>query len=32
MDPLDHFIKRELRCKAYLRYVDDLALFSDSKA
>ena len=32
LDPLDHFIKRELRCKAYLRYVDDLALFSDSKA
>jgi hypothetical protein len=31
MDPLDHFIKRELRCPAYLRYVDDLALFSDSR-
>jgi len=31
LDPLDHFIKRELRCPAYLRYVDDLALFSDSK-
>jgi len=26
-----HFVKRELRCPAYLRYVDDLALFSDSK-
>ncbi|MBY0474655.1 MAG: RNA-directed DNA polymerase [Nitrosomonas sp.] len=27
----DLFIKRELGCKAYLRYVDDFALFSDSK-
>lgn len=32
MNPFDHFIKRELRCKAYLRYVDDFALFSDSKS
>ncbi len=31
LDPFDHFVKRELRCLAYLRYVDDLALFSDSK-
>ena len=31
MNPLDHFIKRELGCHGYLRYVDDLALFSDSK-
>ena len=31
LDPFDHFIKRELRCQAYLRYVDDFALFSDSK-
>jgi RNA-directed DNA polymerase len=31
LDPLDHFVKRELRCPAYLRYVDDMALFSDSK-
>jgi hypothetical protein len=30
--PLDLFVKRELGCKAYLRYVDDFALFSDSKA
>ena len=28
LDPLDHFVKRELRCPAYLRYVDDMALFS----
>jgi len=31
LNPLDQFIKRELRCTAYLRYVDDMALFSDSK-
>jgi hypothetical protein len=31
LDPFDHFVKRELRCRAYLRYVDDLALFSNSK-
>ena len=31
MNPFDHFVKRELRCPAYLRYVDDMALFSDSK-
>ena len=30
LDPLDHFIKEELRCPHYVRYVDDLALFSDS--
>lgn len=32
LHPLDCFIKRELRCKAYLRYVDDFAVFSNSKA
>jgi len=32
MNPFDWFIRRELRCDAYLRYVDDFALFSDSKA
>ena len=31
LNPFDHFIKRELRCKGYLRYVDDFALFSNSK-
>jgi RNA-directed DNA polymerase len=31
MNPLDHFVRRQLRCPAYLRYVDDMALFSDSK-
>jgi hypothetical protein len=31
LNPFDHFIKRGLGCKGYLRYVDDMALFSDSK-
>ncbi len=31
MNPFDWFVKRELGCKAFLRYVDDMALFSDSK-
>jgi RNA-directed DNA polymerase len=31
MDPFDHFVKRKLACRGYLRYVDDYALFSDSK-
>jgi hypothetical protein len=31
LDPFDHFVKRELRCKAYLRYVDDMAIFSNDK-
>ena len=31
LDPFDHFVKRQLRCKAYLRYVDDFALFSNDK-
>lgn len=31
LNPFDHFIKRELRCQGYLRYVDDFALFSNSK-
>jgi retron-type reverse transcriptase len=31
LDPFDHFVKRSLRCRAYLRYVDDFALFSDDK-
>lgn len=29
---LDHYVKEVLRCKGYLRYVDDFVLFSDSKA
>jgi len=31
LDPLDHFVKRELRCGGYVRYVDDLLLFADDK-
>lgn len=32
MDPLDKFVLRDLRCGAYARYVDDLALFGDDRA
>lgn len=32
MNPFDWFVKRELHCPAYLRYVDDFALFSNDKA
>ena len=32
LNPFDHFVKRQLRCPAYLRYVDDFALFGDDKA
>lgn len=31
MNPFDHFVKRELRCSGYLRYVDDFLLFSNCK-
>lgn len=29
LSPFDHFVKEELLCPKYLRYVDDFALFSD---
>jgi hypothetical protein len=32
LNPLDHFIRRELKLPAYLRYVDDFLLFADDKA
>lgn len=32
LNPFDHFVKRELRCPAYLRYVDDFLLFAPDKA
>ena len=32
LNPLDHFIKRKLKCRAYLRYVDDMLLFAEDKA
>ena len=31
LNPFDWFVIRELGCHAYLRYVDDFALFSNSK-
>ncbi|MBI3423590.1 MAG: RNA-dependent DNA polymerase [Acidobacteria bacterium] len=31
LDPLDRFVTQTLGCPAYLRYVDDFCLFSDSK-
>ena len=31
LNPFDHFIKRELRCPGYARYVDDFVLFADHK-
>ncbi len=32
LNPLDHFIKRELKCTAYCRYVDDFLLFHEEKS
>ena len=32
LDPLDHLIKERLGVKGYLRYMDDMVLFGDSKA
>lgn len=31
LNPFDHFVKRGLGCPAYIRYVDDMVLFSDDK-
>jgi len=31
LNGFDHFVKRTLRCPAYLRYVDDFLLFSEDK-
>ena len=31
LNPLDHFVKRELHCPGYVRYVDDFVLFADDK-
>jgi RNA-directed DNA polymerase len=31
LNPLDHFVQRELKCPAYIRYVDDTLLFADDK-
>ncbi len=32
MNPFDHFVRRELGCAAYIRYVDDFLLFGDNKS
>ncbi len=32
LDPIDHFVKEELRTPGYVRYADDLVLFADSKS
>ena len=31
LNSFDHFVKRELRCKGYVRYVDDMLFFGDDK-
>jgi hypothetical protein len=31
LNPFDHFVRRELGCGAYLRYVDDFLLFGGDK-
>ena len=31
LNGFDHFVKRTLQCKAYLRFVDDFVLFADDK-
>ena len=31
LNGFDHFIKRDLKCKVYVRYVDDFLLFADDK-
>jgi RNA-directed DNA polymerase len=32
LDPIDHFIKEELRVPGYVRYANDLVFFGDDKA
>ncbi len=32
LNPFDHFVKRELKCPAYVRYVDDFLLFAENKS
>lgn len=32
LDDFDHYVKEELKVKAYLRYVDDMVLLSNDKA
>ena len=32
LNPLDHFVKHELRVRGYVRYMDDFLLFGDDRA
>ena len=32
LDRVDHYIKEQLRCKLYLRYMDDMVLISNDRA
>lgn len=32
LNRFDHFVKETLRCKAYIRYVDDFVVFSNNKS
>ena len=32
LDPLDHFVKEEMGCRRYTRYVDDFVVLDDDKA
>ena len=32
LNELDQYVKRDLKCQAYIRYVDDFLLFHDDKA
>ena len=32
LNRFDHFVKRDLKCKGYVRYVDDFLLFGDDKS
>lgn len=32
LNPFDHFVKETLRCKYYVRYVDDFVIFDNDKA
>ena len=32
LNPLDQFVKRDLKCAGYLRYVDDFLIFASDKA
>ncbi len=31
LNEFDHYVKEQLRCRHYLRYVDDIAVFADEK-